>query len=181
MTAEYAVPTVPFGSEVVVIATVPKHVVPSRSRGRRNMQVFTAPCCRAFADSRKSQRFPDFCCLPPNYNEIGNIPRKTRRFPDYRFAAYESSQRATLMLVRDQRRQSISTTLLFAIARSLNYKTQKSASDDGNETSFAYSNEILRRRFCLEFRTSSTSGTGCSPNDLISAGVTAESLRVASD
>ena len=48
-TAEYAVPTVPLGSEVVVIATEPKHCVPSRNR-RENRGVFTPPCCLACAD-----------------------------------------------------------------------------------------------------------------------------------
>ena len=43
-TAEYAVPAVPLGSEVVVIATVPKHRVPSRSRRRENKKDFTTQC-----------------------------------------------------------------------------------------------------------------------------------------
>ena len=81
---EYALPTVPLGREVVVMATVPKHRVPRRS-SRGSMQVSTTLCCRACADSRQSQRFADFCFVLFNGNEIGKIHPKTQRFPHYRF------------------------------------------------------------------------------------------------
>ena len=75
-TAEYAVPTVPLGREVVVIATVAKHRVPSSSRRRENKQVFTTLCCRAYANSRQSQRFADSCCVLANCNQNRQHPPK---------------------------------------------------------------------------------------------------------
>lgn len=48
--AEYAVPLVPLAKEVVVMATLPKHRVPSRSRRRENRQDFTTPCCLGYRD-----------------------------------------------------------------------------------------------------------------------------------
>jgi hypothetical protein len=157
-TVEYAVPTVPLGSEVVVIATVPKHWVPSRSR-REIREGFTAPCCRAYADSRQSQRFPDFCCLPPNCNEIRNILRKTRRFPDYRFVPCEAANGYTDVV-------GISGAVYFeetsVYSCLLSQLQNPEIGKRGNETSLAYSDfvsvlkvdiGILRHHFCQELRT----------------------------
>lgn len=56
MIAEYALPTVAPGSELVVMATVPKHCAPSASRRREKSNDFTDPCCRRWGipDSHRS-------------------------------------------------------------------------------------------------------------------------------
>jgi len=78
--AEYAVPVVPLARAVVVIAILPKHRVPSRTKRRGNRHNFMTLGCRSYGDPGQSRRFLDYRLSLANCNEIANIRQKHRGF-----------------------------------------------------------------------------------------------------